>query len=436
METGAISVLELNRRLSDAIAQTPDVRNVWVKGETSDVRTAAGGHCYLELVEKGEDGRNVSRIRANVWANTFASLRHKFRNVTGCDFASGMKVLVCVTASYHPSYGMSVTVTDIDPAFTAGDAMRRRAEILERLTREGILENNRQVKWSLVPGRVAVISAHGAAGYGDFITHLFSNPGRFRFSVDLFPAVMQGERTVSTVLEAFASIGRNIEKYDAVVLIRGGGSTTDLAAFDNYELAAAIAKFPLPVIVGIGHERDVTVLDYVANLRVKTPTAAAESLIERVGRVYDALGRAADRIYTLVSERIASNRELLAHASASIPGFARQAVMRHAARLERDALTMAGNVSNAVSTRRERLRFMSADIAGATRRTIERNGERLERAGDLLKVLSPDAVLARGFSLTLLPDGKVLRNKADAVEGTVITTRLQDGSIESLITKN
>lgn len=428
----AITVYELNQRLSDAVATAPGVRNVWVVGETSDLRTSSG-HCYLELIEKNSDGTNKSRIRANIWANTFRQLNSQFYAVTGAPLASGIKVRACVSASYHPSYGMSVTINDIDPSYTLGDAVRKRAEILERLTKEGILERNRHIRWAVAPNRIAVISAAGAAGYGDFITHLFSNPGRLRFSVQLFPAIMQGEKTVPTVLQALSAVGKRSSEFDAVVIIRGGGSTSDLSAFDDYSLAAAIANFPLPVIIGIGHERDTTVLDYVANLRVKTPTAAAESLIERLNRLLDALGRAAERIYQHVTERIAADREMLAHAAASVPGLARQNLLKRKADLERVAINMSSAVSSALITRREQTNRFESDLVAATKRATERSHEKLERIAALLNVLSPQAVLARGFSLTLLPDGKVLRTPADAPEGTLLTTRLSSGSLTSQV---
>lgn len=404
----AITITDLNQRLSNAIAVAPDVRNVWVTGETSDVRSS-GGHCYLELVEKGSDGSNKSRIRAIIWANAYRQIAQNFLEGTGVQFASGMKVRAKVTASYHPAYGMSVTITDIDPAYTAGDAVRRRNEILRRLTAQGILEQNRTARWNLVPNRVAVISASGAAGYGDFITHLFTHPSCLRFKVELFPAVMQGERTVPTVLEALRRVSLRVTDFDAVVLIRGGGSTSDLAAFDDYGLASAIATFPLPVIVGIGHERDVTVLDYVANMRVKTPTAAAEHLVERVGRVLDALGRAAEKIYIAASERISANRELLAHAAATLPGSARQNVILRRGELENNVTT-----------------FSNVLI-----KIVDREKERLNHATQLLKVLSPESVLARGFSLTMLKDNTIVRSVDQVPAGTTLVTRLAEGTIES-----
>lgn len=428
----AIGVLELNRRISAAVSLSPDIRNVWVVAETSDVRSSSG-HCYLELVEKAADGSNLSRIRGTIWASTFRQLSEKFMAVTGSPFTSAIKVRVLVTASYHPTYGMAVNITDIDPVYTMGDALRRRAEIVERLTREGLIELNRRVAWPLAPMRIAVISAQGAAGYGDFINQLFTNPSSLRFSVELFNAVMQGDRTVPTVIDALSDVISRRDEFDAIVIIRGGGSTTDLAAFDSYELAACVARSPLPVIIGIGHERDITVLDYVANMRVKTPTAAAEWLVARATKLLDALGRATDRIYQATVERIGADREFLARAAAQLPGLTSSAILRQHSALQRHAFTLVSLSSATVGEHRQRLSRCADNIALSANRAVERASDRLDRIKSLVDALSPEAVLARGFSLTFLPDGRVLRNIADASPGTTLTTKLDNGSVTSTV---
>lgn len=412
-EPKTLTVREFNQLLSDVVGAAPEVKNRWIFGETSDVRQS-GNHCYLELVEKDENGANKSRIRAIIWSGNYRSLAAKFTAGAGVRFGSGIKVRVNVSATYHPAYGMSVVIHDIDPSYTAGDALRRRAEILARLTAEGVVERNRRLAWPYVANRIAVISAKGAAGFGDFINQLIMNAYRFRFDVKLFEAAMQGANTTSTVLARLGEIARRSGDFDAVVIIRGGGSTSDLSAFDNYELAAAVANFPLPVIVGIGHERDVTVLDYVANQRVKTPTAAAELLIEKVLRVVEALARAAEKINRAVTGHISASREFLAHAHATLPGTTKQVLLRDRTLLDR----------------------MAENMAMATARQLERSRERLERADQLLKVLSPDAVLARGFSLTLSPDGKAVRDARAVPAGSVVTTRLASGSFDSVVMRS
>lgn len=404
----ALSVTELNLRLSAIIASSPQVRNIRVVGETSDLRVSCG-HCYMELVEKDERGGNRSRIRAIAWASTWTAINRRFMAVTGSQITSGMKIMATVTATYHQTYGMSVQISDIDPNYTLGDAVRRRNEILQRLVAEGIAERNRQLRWPIAPVRIAIISAAGAAGYGDFMTHLYTHPSHYRFDVELFAATMQGEQTVPTVMAALKSIADRADEFDAVVIIRGGGATSDLAAFDNYDLARAVALFPLPIIVGIGHERDVTVLDYIANQRVKTPTAAAEWLIARVQGLMDALDRVADKIYRAAWTRISLGRELLAQAAASLPGLATATIMREKTRLDRT----------------------QDNILNSSTLTLERAKNRLEQIEKLTEALSPESVLKRGFSMTMLPDGRIVHNADDVEPGTILTTRLQTGAITS-----
>ncbi|MCM1456984.1 MAG: exodeoxyribonuclease VII large subunit, partial [Lachnoclostridium sp.] len=284
--TQALTLSQLNAAVSRAVASAPGTQNVWVVAETADVRVS-GGHCYMELIEKDPaSGQQRAKARANIWASAFSIISRQFLQATGRPFGSDMKVLVRVTASFHPLYGFSLNINAIDPSYTAGDLLRRRAEILARLKAEGILDMNRTLPWPDVPSRIAIISAAGAAGYGDFCRQLFLNPYRLRFTGRLFPAIMQGERSAESIIAALDAINADLDAYDCVVIIRGGGATSDLGSFESYDLAANIAQFPIPVIIGIGHERDITLLDYVANMRVKTPTAAAAWL---VGRGADAL---------------------------------------------------------------------------------------------------------------------------------------------------
>ena len=261
MKTEHITLEELTGRISGLINSTPALRNVWVTAETSDLRRS--GHCYLELIQKHPvTGEPVARARATIWRSVFARIDADFFVATGQRLDSGMKVMVQVTANYHPSYGLSLNITDIDPAYTMGDLMRIRMEILARLKQEGVIDLNRTIEWCDVPLRIAVISAGGAAGYGDFIHQIYNNEYRLRFSTKLFPAVMQGTQAPASIISALEDIAAEEENWDCVVIIRGGGATSDLASFENYDLAANVAQFPLPIIIGIGHERDVTVLDY------------------------------------------------------------------------------------------------------------------------------------------------------------------------------
>ena len=282
-----ISLVELNRRIAGALAVAPGLNRQWITAETSDLRCSAG-HCYMELVQKNDTGTPLAKARAVIWASTYAGLRERFLMATGVALASDMKVMVQVNVNYHPVYGMSLVINDIDPDYTVGDLARRRNAIIMRLRAEGVFDLNRTLPWSPVPQRVAVVSARGAAGYGDFVRHLHGNAYGLRFHTELFESAMQGERTVQGIIDALEKIAARENEFDCVAIIRGGGAVSELAAFDNYDLASNVAQFPLPVIVGIGHDRDTTVLDYVAARRVKTPTAAAELCGQAYQRADDA----------------------------------------------------------------------------------------------------------------------------------------------------
>ena len=322
-----------NARIERLIGGEPIVQNQWVIAETSDLRLNRSGHCYTELIEKDPQGTTIARIDAAIWASNYARLYYKFKEATGQVLATGMKVLVNVTANYHRLYGLKVTINDIDPNYTLGDMARQRQEIINRLTAEGVIDMNKELPWPEVPQRIAIISAEGAAGYGDFMNQLQGNPYGLQFYTCLFSAVMQGSQTVPTVLAALDRVNDHIDLFDCVVIIRGGGSTSDLNSFDNYDLASAVAQFPIPVIVGIGHERDVTVLDYVA-MRVKTPTAAAEWLIQRGTAALARLNELQDAVVTSVRDTVAQSREQLAYFTSMMPATARRIIDTNRIRLD------------------------------------------------------------------------------------------------------
>lgn len=406
----ALTLLEFNSRISRALAAAPELIEEWVTAETSDVRQS-GGHCYMELIQKdAATGMPVARARANIWASRFARLSAMFSAATGSRLSSGIKVMVRVSASFHPVYGLSLNITDIDPAYTLGDLLRRRREILARLEAEDVAGLNRSIEWPDVPSRIAIVSAEGAAGYGDFINQLYTNRLRLRFTTRLFPAVMQGERTVPSVMQALGDIYAEQADYDCVVIIRGGGATGDLAAFDDYELARLVATFPLPVIVGIGHERDVTVLDYVANMRVKTPTAAAEWLIARGADALSRLHTAAGEILRLAERRLQLAHRRLDTISAELPLLARAVITRRRMAVGPEAT--------------ERLAHTVAD-------RLRRQTDRLKALGELTDTLSPEATLRRGFSITRV-DGRAITDPADVPDGATITTTLASGEIHSV----
>lgn len=411
MTPTAITLLQLNERVAATLAATPSLTGVWVTAETSDVRSS-GGHCYMELIDKDPaTGRARARLRATIWAARFARLNEVFRAATGSAIASDIKVMVCLSVSFHPIYGLSANITDIDPTYTVGDLLRRRREMIERLTAEGIINQNRQLQWPAVPSRIAVISARTAAGYGDFINQLYTNRYNLRFTTRLFPALMQGDGAPRSIVAALEAIAADNVDYDCVVIIRGGGATGDLAAFDDYALAANIALFPLPVVIGIGHERDITLLDYVANMRVKTPTAAAEWLI---GRGADALAR-------------------LQAIATDIVGAATAAVGSAHRRLDFIAGQLPALTTGIIEKGRLRTGRQVADsIVQSVTNILARQGDRLKALGTLLDTLSPQATLRRGFSITRL-DGRAVADPAQIPDGAQITTTLAKGTITSTV---
>lgn len=407
----AISLREFNARLGAAVNDRPGLSSVWVTAETADLRVS-GGHCYMELIEKDPAGfATLARLRAVIWSSRFAVINRRFADVTGMALRSDIKVMVCVTASYHPVYGLSAVISDIDPAYTAGDLLRRRQMLVERLTAEGIIDMNRTLEWPDVVLRVAVISSKSAAGYGDFINQLYNNSLRLRFTTRLFPATLQGDSAPSSIIAALHAVAAEADDFDCVVIIRGGGATSDLASFDDYDLAAHVAQFPLPVIVGIGHERDVTILDYVANMRVKTPTAAAEWLVDR-GRA--ALMRArslASDIFNVVSSRISSAMSRVDRLGGLLPSVVE-------ARIDAERRRVDGHCA-------DELRRCVADI-------VSRRSTTLDSAAALIEALSPEATLRRGYSITRI-GGHAVTSFSQLNKGDIVTTVFADGSAVSQI---
>lgn len=405
-----LSLYELNALVRRGIEHSlPEA--YWVQAELSDVRGNSSGHCYLEFVQKDLRSNSlIAKARGVVWSNVFRLLKPYFEEATGQAFASGIKVLVQVTVSFHELYGYSLTVQDIDPTYTLGDMARRRREILNQLEEEGVLTLNKELEFPRLPQRIAVISSPTAAGYGDFCHQLQHNPRGFYFRTELFPALMQGDRVEESVLSALDRVNARLEEFDAVVIIRGGGATSDLSGFDTYLLAAACAQFPLPIITGIGHERDDTVLDSVAHTRVKTPTAAAEFLIACMDDAADELESLAARLYEGVRSRLQQEQQKLSAYKNRIPAAAYR-------RLSDAKLSL--------------LRSRK-DVAQAVTASLTRHRHRLELLQQRLADASPEKQLARGYSLTL-KDGKVVKCAEELQPGDEITTRLQKGEVTSKV---
>ena len=425
-----ISLLDFNRRIK-ALLHNDTLLEQWVVAETSDVRLSRG-HCYMELIQKDDAGATIARLSAVVWASTFQTLNYKFLNATGNHLGSNMKVMVRLSATYHELYGMKAVITDVDPSYTLGDMERIRLEILQRLKAEGVLEMNKQLPWPQAVQRVAVISAPGAAGYGDFMHQLEGNSYGLVFYTCLFAATMQGASTAPSVIDALNRIERHAHLFDCVVIIRGGGSTSDLNSFDNYDLANNIAQFPLPVITGIGHERDVTVLDYVAALRVKTPTAAAEFLIGRGVEQLARLQELQNTVASLVQESLARAGEQLAYYTSFIPLAATRIVETSKMRLQQQAQALPLAVTNRIAAERARLDRSVQLIAAALPQQLSREKMRLDNLQDKVAILSPRNTLNRGYSLTM-HNGHVVTDASQLQPGDVVTTHFKAGSVKSTI---
>lgn len=406
----AISLYELNNTIRRVLSGSFD-NTVWIRAEMSDVRINQNGHCYLEFIEKDSNNRNIiAKARGSIWANIFKLLKAYFESETGQTFASGLKVLVQVSVEFHELYGYSLNVHNIDPTYTLGDQAKNRALILKQLEEEGVLNLNKELELPIITNRIAVISSPTAAGYEDFCNQLENNADGFVFYTHLFPAIMQGERTEDSLISALEKIYQNMDAFDAVVIIRGGGASSDLSAFDSYLLAANCAQFPLPIITGIGHERDESVLDIVAHTRAKTPTAVAEFLISKMEYTATYLFNIEDKIVRGTSELISDEKIRLA------------TLLTHFSYLTKDRNTEQLNKLNTIKDR----------LKSAIHQVLQNERHKIATSEQYLKLSSPSNILKKGYSLTL-KNNKIVKNSSDLSKGDIITSRFFDGETESIV---
>ncbi len=425
------SLSELNSDIRTAIdMQLPD--EYWVCAEISEFHPNRNGHCYLELIEKDLKGRTLARQRAVIWANIYKLLSPYFEQETGQILTAGMKVLVLVSVNFHEIYGMSLVIHDINPTYTIGEAARHRAEILTRLEADGIINDNKELDTPLLPQRIAIISSRSAAGYGDFMSQLHNNSYNYQFYTTLYTATMQGENTASSVIDALNHIHRNIDCYDVVVIIRGGGSTSELASFDDYELACNIAQFPLPIVVGIGHERDETVLDYIAAVRVKTPTAAAEWLIEQARTAENMAQNLRKQVVDIVSNRLLQENARLQQFTSSIPYTVTQRLRNEERRQLNINNTITRTTQEKIGREYNRLSHLSIILPERTHNRLLQEQQHLDNLAHTIKLLSPDATLARGYSL-VLHNNKVIKSVNELPSDNKVEICLADGTAQAHI---
>lgn len=408
MET--LSLLELNGRVKSTLQfEMPDA--YWVQAEISSISPSGQGHCYLELVQKDATGRNfLAKAKANIWRGTWLKLKPYFEAQTGETLKVGMKVLLQVTVTFHEVYGYSLVVQDIDPAYTMGDMARRRKEILEQLARDGVIGLNKELEIPALPHRIAVISSATAAGWGDFRNQLDGNIYGFRFYVKLFPALMQGDDVERSVVLALNAVAARRDDFDLVVIIRGGGAVSELSCFDSYNLAFNIANFPLPVITGIGHERDDTVADVVAHTKVKTPTAAAEFIINRVFDTASELENLTRRMSDAIIGRMNTENVRIERLSQKLPSLFVVLRARQEQLLETVWIRSVNGVRNLLISQTHKLEILDKTLAAA----------------------DPAVILKRGYSLTRA-GGRVVKCASDLKKGDRLTTVFADGSVESEI---
>ena len=403
------SLLQLNQLVRDVLEDAlPD--EYWVEAELSECREH-GGHCYMELIEKDEHSNTpVARASAKCWRQTWVMVKPYFERTTGQPLRAGMKVLLRVYAQFHEAYGFSWIVSDIDPTYTLGDMARKRQEIIRQLKEEGVFDMQRELHIPIFAKRIAIISAQNAAGYGDFCRQLEDNDYGFRFEVTLFPAIMQGEQVEASVVDALNKIYQRIGDFDVVCILRGGGATADLSGFDTFALAENVAQFPLPVITGIGHERDESILDMVANTRVKTPTAAAALLIDNLLRVLEQLDDASHRIVYAINQRLTNQKTRIATLTTLIPTL---------------ALRLVSNQRHRIETTENRLPI-------AIERRLTNQKHLLESISLKLQGFDPQLLLSRGYSITL-HNGRAVRDPQQLKAGDEIETRVEKGNIKSIV---
>jgi len=478
MANAQLTLSELNLQIKDTLDSVfPGL--LWIKAEISEMTINRTGHCYLELVELDPVKKCVeARARATIWSYTFRMLKPYFETTTGQAFSKGLNILVSAKVEFHPVYGLSLNVRDIDPSYTMGDMALKRREIILRLQENGVLDMNKQLELPLVPQRIAIISSPTAAGLQDFMNQLFHNPGQIRFYPRLFPAAMQGNETAASIIRALEQVFQYEDFFDVVVIIRGGGAQLDLASFDHYELASHVAQFPIPVITGIGHDKDETVVDLVAHTRLKTPTAVAEFLISGALAFEQYLQESEMRLTDLLEDRLQKEQNYLQQTVQQIKQGTKRLVKeeeyrfdltslklknavpfflkrqkdlflkyRHRLQIDglgtiRDQLQHLGKKADGVKfhlqhllgTDRNKILQVQNTVKNRWLESVKFHQNKLSVFEEKVRLVDPYQVLKRGYSLTY-KEGKLVKSVHDLNVGDPLITRLADGEVKSEIIK-
>lgn len=434
-QQSSVSLSELNRLVRDVIRKNfPDT--YWVRAETSDVRQNRSGHCYLEFIEKDPVTQAIlARSRGTIWANTFQMLSTYFESETGQPFTSGLKVLVRVSVEFHEIYGFSLNVVDIDPTFTLGEMAKNRLLVLKRLEEEGVLTLNKELPLPELCNRIAVISSPTAAGYEDFCDQLKKNPYGLVFYTKLFPAIMQGEKSEASIIAALERIYAYRHLFDAVAIIRGGGATSELNCFDSYVLATHCAQFPLPIVVGIGHERDVTVLDIVAHTRAKTPTAVAEFFIDHLAGSFTELVDLEKRLVTESREYLQQEKFKLSILSKEVYHFSTGFIRDRLALMRETAFRLKHLVNRTIQFLQQEEKQRNRQFAHVVKQRLQNEAHALLVNEQYIRMVSPENILKRGYTITM-KTGKIVTSAAKLQPDDMIETLFWDGKIESQVKKS
>lgn len=454
MQQNSITLSSLNSWIRES-TQNAFPEPVWVIAEILEMNVNRTGHCYMELVEKSaNDNSIVAKSRATIWSTRFNMVRSYFETTTGTKLEPGIKVLVKSAVTFHEIYGLSLNITDIDPKYTLGDIAVRKQEVINKLKASGVMDMNKELQLSEVPQHIAVISSETAAGYGDFIHSLLNNSYKFRFQVSFFPAIVQGEAAERSIISALENIYTTETPFDAVVIIRGGGSKSDLDCFNGYDMALNIAQFPIPVLTGIGHDRDETIADIVAHQSLKTPTAVAEYLIDRIALFSDKLNRLQDRFEHTVKWIIQQEKLTLQQKETDM-GYLQKLflqreneelarlstiMVRLTGQLIKDARISLQNYSDKFSylwrglfeRQKQEMELLKINKRRIITDRLRRNNEQLRSFERSLELLHPERVLARGYSITRF-NGKAVKSIANLNHGASIETKIADGTILSTI---
>ena len=407
-----ITLFALNALIREA-AESKFPTPIWIRAEILEMQVNRTGHCYMELIEKSEaDDSIIAKSKATIWAYKFSMLKPFFETITGTQFKAGIKILIKAEVKFHEVYGLSLNISDIDPSFTMGDMAMKRREIIKKLKESGAMEMNRDLAFPSVPQTIAVISSETAAGYGDFLESLTNNHYNFSIQTTLFPAILQGDSAEQSIIQTLENIYKDKTTFDAVVLIRGGGSQADLDCFNSYDLAMNIAQFPLPVLTGIGHDRDETIADMVAHRSLKTPTAAAEFLIDLLLEFHSYIMSLQERFQQRVESILFEENLKLNQTAKDLQHYVQQYLTEEEFGMKEYKSRLLASVKMILTTGKENLKNKEKHL-------------------DLIR---PEHVLARGYSITYI-NGKAVNSIKNISEGDKLTTQISDGEIVSVVDK-